>query len=106
MNKKDMLDDYELMQCIDSGLNKFGPGIKYTVYWRMVVLNQSPSQGIIANPEGFVAALKSIFGKSAKQIEQAIVDEIKCQVGDNQSNSLPELVSQIRRERLLIQSAR
>jgi hypothetical protein len=104
MNKREMLDDYELMQCIDAGLNKFGPGIKYTVYWRMVVLNQSPNEGIIANPEGFVTALKSIFGKSAKQIEQAITDEIKSLVGEDHSDSLPELIDQVRRERLLVQS--
>lgn len=101
-----MLDDYELMQCIDSGLDKFGPGIKYTVYWRMVVLNQAPNEGIIANPQGFVEALKSIFGKSAKQIEQAIADEIKSRAGDDFSDSLPDLISQVRRERLVIQSVR
>jgi hypothetical protein len=97
-----MLDDYEVMQCIDSALDKFGPGIKYTVYWRMVVLNQAPSEGIIANPEGFATALKSIFGNSAKQIEQAIIDEIKSRVGNEYSNSLPTLISEVRREKLLV----
>ena len=107
MNTKKMLDDYELMQCIDSGLEKFGPGIKYTVYWRMVVLNQAPSEGIIANPEGFVSALKSIFGNSAKQIEQSINDEIISRVGDDYAaGSFPELISQVRKERLVVQSMR
>ncbi len=108
-SKKKMLDDYELMQCIDAGLDRFGRGIKYTVYWRMVVLNESPSEGIISNPKGFLIALKSIFGNSAKQIEQAIIDEINTLVGeeDNQQTaSLPELISQVRRERLLVQSVR
>lgn len=105
-SSKIMLDDYEVMQCIDSALDKFGPGIKYTVYWRMVVLNQAPSEGIIANPEGFAAALKSIFGNSAKQIERAIVDEIRSRVGDSYSDSLPTLISQVRSERLLVQSVR
>lgn len=105
-SKKKMLDDYELMQCVDTGLDRFGRGIKYTVYWRMVVLNESPSEGIISNPKGFVNALKSIFGNGAKQIEQAIIDEINTLVGeeDNQIDSLPELLSQVRRERLLVQS--
>jgi hypothetical protein len=103
-----MLDDYELMQCIDAGLDKFGRGIKYTVYWRMVVLNESPSEGIISNPKGFVTALKSIFGNSAKQIEQAIIDEIKNTVGGDshltETESLPELINEVRREILLVQS--
>jgi hypothetical protein len=103
-----MLDDYELMRCIDAGLDKFGRGIKYTVYWRMVVLNESPSEGIISNPKGFVTALKSIFGNSAKQIEQAIIDEIKNTVGRDShltdTESLPELINEVRRERLLVQS--
>jgi hypothetical protein len=105
MNSSNMLDDYELMQCIDAALAKFGPGIKYTVYWRMVVLNESPSEGIIANPKGFVSALKSIFGNSAQQIEQAITDEIKALVGEAQTDSLADLIGQVRRERLLVQSA-
>jgi hypothetical protein len=104
ISEKRMLDDYELMQCIDSGLEKFGPGIKYTVYWRMVVLNQAPNEGIIANPQGFVDALKSIFGKSAKQIEIAITDEIKSRAGENYSDSLPEIISQVRRDRVLLQA--
>lgn len=99
-----MLDDYEVVQCIDSALDKFGPGIKYTVYWRMVVLNQAPNEGIISNPEGFVEALKSIFGKSAEQIEQAITEEIRSRVGSDYSDSLPTLISQVRRERMVIQS--
>jgi hypothetical protein len=104
---KKMLDDYELMRCIDDGLDKFGRGIKFTVYWRMVVLNESPSEGIISNPQGFVAALKSIFGNSAKQIEAAIVDEIRNAYGKDsivvETESLVELLSQVRRERLLVQ---
>jgi hypothetical protein len=106
--EKKMLDDYELMQCIDTGMDKFGRGIKYTVYWRMVVLGESPSEGIISNPKGFVSALKSIFGNSAKQIEQAIIDEIRVRIGEKasegQSESLPELINLVRRERLLVQS--
>ena len=105
MSKKESLEDYELMQCIDRALTNFGPGIKYTVYWRMVVLNQSPREGIIANPQAFVEALKSIFGKSAKQIEQAIADEIKSVVGEEYADSLPELINQVRKEKLLVQSS-
>ena len=104
MNNRKSLNDYELMQCIGSGLDKFGPEIKYTVYWRMVALNQAPREGIIPNPKGFMSALKSIFGNIAKQIEQAIADEIKNRVGDYYADSLPDLISQVRKERLLIQT--
>ena len=44
------LDDYELMECIDEGLNLFGPNIRYTVYWRMVILQDMPREGICQIP--------------------------------------------------------
>jgi hypothetical protein len=77
------LDDYELMDCIENGLNRFGPGIKYAVMWRMVVLKESPKEGIPTRPEALHTALQSIFGQGSKRIEDAIIEEIRSRTGDH-----------------------
>ena len=53
------LDDYELMECIDEGLDLFGSNLRYVVYWRMTILNNLPRGGILTNPEAFLKALES-----------------------------------------------
>jgi hypothetical protein len=102
---KETLDDYELMDCIENGLNRFGTGIKYAVMWRMVVLKESPKEGITAKPEVFHAALQSIFGTASERIEDAIIEEIRLRTGDRflPINNLVDLLKSVRRESLQFQ---
>lgn len=96
------LSDYELLECIEAGLAKFGPGIEYSVMWRMVILGDSPKEGILANPQAFVAALRSIFGHSARVIEQEVVAQIKSKATSEYSDvvDFAELVRVLRKENL------
>lgn len=96
------LSDYEMMECIEEGLNKFGSSIKYAVMWRMVVLGDSPREGILAKPEAFVSALHSIFGNSAKSIEQEVITQIKSRADPEYYDieGLAELVRALRRQNL------
>lgn len=98
--RKHSLNDYDLMECIEEGLNKFGPGIKYTVMWRMVVLGDSPKEGILANPQAFVAALHSIFGRSAEMLEREVVSRIKARADEDYATieGLVELVQALRKQ--------
>jgi hypothetical protein len=99
------LDDFEIMDCIDAGLNRFGPGIKYAVYWTSVVMSNSKTDGILTHPENFVAALQKIFGKSATQIETTICREIQVKAGPAfNASTLPTLIAQIRAQRMMIHS--
>lgn len=100
---KAALDDYELMDCVEKGLNRFGPGVKYAVMWRMVVLKEAPKEGIPAKPEAFHAALQSIFGQGSTRIEDAIIEEIRSRTGDHflEINNLVDLLRCVRRESLL-----
>jgi hypothetical protein len=94
------LNDYDLMECIEKGLGKFGSGIKYAIMWRMVVLGDSPKEGILVNPQAFVSALQSAFGYSAKIIEQEVVDEIKARADPEFSeiDTLIDLINALRRQ--------
>ena len=94
------MDDYELMECIDDGLNLFGPNIRYTVYWRMTILNNMPRDGILVNPEAFIKGIESIFGSGAKQIEAAMVEKIKAKFGieNPEMESLPQAIRYARKQ--------
>ncbi len=94
------MDDYEIMECIDEGLNLFGPNIKYTVYWRMTILNNLPREGILVNPEAFVKGLQSIFGPGAALIETEIVRRMreKFDMEDLKSENLPEAIRHVRKQ--------
>lgn len=98
------MDEYELIECIDDGLNLFGPSLRYTVYWRMFVLHNAPREGILVNPALFVEALHDVFGAGAEQIEIAIVNEMKERFGlqDSTSNSLVEIIESMRKQIALI----
>ena len=100
------LDDYELMECIDEGLDLFGSNLRYVVYWRMTILNNLPRGGILTNPEAFVKGLESIYGVASKQIEVAIVKKIieRAGIGSLQSPSLPEAIRCAKRQAQMIQT--
>jgi hypothetical protein len=100
------LGDYELMECIERGLNRFGPSIKYAVMWRMVVLGDAPKEGILVKPEAFVTALESIFGRSAKLMEQAVLDEVRTRIGPEkylEIDNLTDMINSIRKHNLIEQ---
>ncbi len=88
------------MRCIEKGLGKFGPDIKYAVMWKTVVLGDSPKEGILVNPKAFVSALQSAFGHSAKIIEQEVVDEIKARADPefSEMENLTDLINALRRQ--------
>ena len=99
------LDNYELMECIEKGLDRFGSSIKYSVMWRMVVLKEAPKEGITVKPEAFRAALQSIFGQSSSRIEAAIVEEITTRTGEDYPGvaDFVELVNAVRKQSVLVQ---
>jgi hypothetical protein len=98
------LDEYALIECIDEGLDLFGPSLRYTVYWRMIVLHNTPREGILANPAPFVEGLRDVFGAGAEQIEIAIVEKIKERFGmkDFKSENLVEIIENTRKQIALV----
>ena len=54
--------------------------LRYTVYWRLVILHDIPRGGILDNPDAFLKGLQEIYGAGARQVEDAIVSRIKGKV--------------------------
>jgi triphosphoribosyl-dephospho-CoA synthetase len=103
---KEALGDYELMECIERGLNRFGASVKYAIMWRMVVMGEAPKEGILVKPEAFSAALQSIFGVSGMLVERAVLDEVKVCVDAEKYGGfekLTDLINAVRRQNVLDQ---
>jgi len=68
---------YDLLQCVDRGLDTFGTNMKQAVYWALMSKEALSSDKILSNPEAFVRALKEIFGNGYPLAERSIVKEMK-----------------------------
>jgi hypothetical protein len=71
------MEVYDLLQCVDRGLDAFGSNMKQATYWTLMSKEAISSDKILTNPEAFVRALKEIFGSGYALAQRAIVKEIK-----------------------------
>jgi hypothetical protein len=71
------MEMYDLLQCVDRGLDTFGTNMKQAVYWSLMSKQAISSDRILTNPEAFVRALKEIFGNGYPLAERSIVKEMK-----------------------------
>jgi hypothetical protein len=68
---------YDLLQCVDRGLDAFGSNMKQAVYWQLMSKEAISSDRILSNPEAFVRTLKEIFGPGYPLAQRSIVKELK-----------------------------
>lgn len=72
------MEMYDLLQCVDRALDKFGSNTKQATYWTLMTKEGISSDRIVANPEALSRILAEIFGgDGSKIVEKAIVKEIK-----------------------------
>ena len=71
------MEIYDLLQCVDRGLDAFGSNMKQATYWALMSREAISSDRILSNPEAFVRALKEVFGSGYPLAERSIVSEIK-----------------------------
>jgi hypothetical protein len=71
------LEEYDLLQCIDRGLEAFGSHVKQTIYWRISMRHGSLHNGIAADPKVFVTTLREMFGDSSIGVEDAIIRQLE-----------------------------
>jgi hypothetical protein len=69
--------DYEILRCVDNGLNSMGPSIRQMVYWQLLMKFNLRMSQIPENAEVFAMRLESILGSGgAIMAERAIVSEL------------------------------
>jgi hypothetical protein len=72
------MEMYDLLQCVDRALDKFGSNTKQATYWTLMTKEGISSDRIVFNPEALSRILEEIFGQDgSKIVEKAIIKEIK-----------------------------
>lgn len=72
------MEIYDLLQCVDRALDKFGSNTKQATYWTLMTKEGISSDRVVSNPEALSRILQEIFGvDGSKIVEKAIVKEIK-----------------------------
>ena len=75
------IEDFDLLQCIDRGLEKFGRSVKQSIYWKISILYGSPEEAILSKPETFLRVIRTTFRDSSAGIEKHLFDEIESKMG-------------------------
>jgi len=91
----------QIIACVDRGLDRVGPNVKYLVYWHIQKIGQIKRSEIITCPENFVSALRGLYRESATCVEKAIVQELNASFGLNFSST--QLVGAIKEARKKIE---
>jgi len=67
--------------CIDRGLERVGPNVKYLVYWHLQNVGHIKRSEIVAKPENFARALWGLYRESSAAVERAIIQELNSTFG-------------------------
>jgi hypothetical protein len=73
--------EMQVAACIDRGLERVGPNVRYLVYWHLQNIGHLKRKDIVSNPENFANALWGLYRESSAAVERAIVQEINATFG-------------------------
>jgi hypothetical protein len=93
------VEDYDLLRCIDKGLENFGKSVKQTIYWKISILYGSPQEAIISNPAILVEVIRNTFRDSAIGVEKFLINEIVSSFGRFEDCDTLEATLKVMRER-------
>lgn len=71
----------QVAACVDRGLERVGPNVKYLVYWHLQNVGHVKRSEIVANPEHFARALWGLYRESSIAVERAIIQELNSTFG-------------------------
>ena len=91
-----VLEEYDLLQCIDKALDAFGSSVKNAVFWRMTILHNSSRSEVISDPRILVEVIRETFGSGSTAIETSIIQEIrkKFELSSKGTGSLADAITE------------
>ena len=75
--------DEIVLGCIDRGLDRVGPKVKYLVYWHLQKIGRIKRNDILPHPEKFESGLRGLYRESAAGVERAIIQELNATLSMN-----------------------
>lgn len=96
------IEDFDLLQCIDRSLEKFGYAVKESIHWKISILYGSPRDALLSNPCIIIQVLRATFRDSAVGIEKHIFNEIVKSFGNSENcSTLEDLLKAMRDKGML-----
>ncbi|MGI0091454.1 MAG: hypothetical protein ACREBS_07075 [Nitrososphaerales archaeon] len=101
------MEEYDVLRCIDKGLEPFGSHVKQTIFWRMAILHDSTQSRVIANPGILSIVLHELLGDSASGIEKSIIKEIRrvFDLSVEESRTLTDAITSATKQVILVSSS-
>jgi hypothetical protein len=75
--------DEIVLDCIDRGLDRVGPKVKYLVYWHLQMIGRIKRNDILDHPEKFETGLRGLYRESSPAVERAIIQELNATLSMN-----------------------
>jgi hypothetical protein len=72
----DNIGPEKVLQCVDTGLDAFGPTVKDVIYFRLKVLYGLERSDIVKKPDVLTECMRNFFGERSFHVEQSIVGSI------------------------------
>jgi hypothetical protein len=94
------MEEYDLLQCIDKGLEPFGSHVKQSIYWKMSILHNYSRTEVIENPELFTNVMRETLSDSSPAVEESIAREIriKFNISYEDSQSIVDAIGNAKRQ--------
>jgi hypothetical protein len=71
------MEEYDLLQCIEKGLEPFGTHVKQSIFWKMSILHNYSRSEISDNPEILLSVIRETLSDSSPAVEDSIAQEIR-----------------------------
>ena len=90
-----MAEEYDLLQCIEKGLEPFGSHVKQSIFWKMSILHNYSRDEISDNPEILLNVIRETLSDSSPAVEDSITMEIrrKFSLRVEESRSMTDAIS-------------
>ena len=94
------MEEYDLLQCIDKGLEPFGSNVKQSIYWKMSILHNFSRNEVIENPEFLSNVIRETLGDSSEAVEESIIMEIreKFSIPEEESQSVVDAIGSAKKQ--------
>ncbi len=94
------MEEYDLLQCVDKGLDPFGTNVKQSIYWKMSILHNYPRNEVIENPDLFLAVIRETLSDSAISVEESITRQVRIafDLPAENARTLKEAITNARRQ--------
>ena len=94
------MEQYDLLQCVDKGLDPFGSNVKQSIYWKMSILHNYSRNEIIENPDLLQQVIRETLNDSAISVEESITRQIRLKFGltEESATNLKEAITTAKRQ--------